>query len=110
MKSTFFAVAMTAISTQASMLKSNTNTAVANQLSTPAYGDVWEWLEANYNSRITDDRTNIDRHLYSRTTSMVRDAMYVSLAEDISRFIAEEVPADLMRAHESIPDDTVIDA
>ena len=108
MKSTFYAVAMTAISVQASMLKSSP--AVTNQPAAPAYGDVWEWLEANYNSRTTDDRANIDRHLYSRTTSMVRDAMYISLAEDISRFIAEEVPADLMRAHESIPNDTVIDA
>ena len=98
MKSTFFAVAMTAMNAQATMLKSNS--AVATQTASE-YVDVWAWLDDHFVSRTVAEANDIvrDDHMYSRTSEAIRTAMYFSLAEDISRYIAEETPADLMAAH-----------
>ena len=51
----------------------------------PVYDTIWDWLEAN-----ADD-------IYSDATEAVRHGMYASLADDVSRFIAEEGPDYLLQ-------------
>ena len=46
----------------------------------PEYENIWAWLELNADG------------IYSEASEAVRHAQYVSLADDISRFIAEEAP------------------
>ena len=51
----------------------------------PVYETIWDWLEDN-----AED-------IYSDASEAVRHAQYVSLADDLSRFIAEECPAYLLQ-------------
>ena len=50
----------------------------------PEFDNIWDWLEANADG------------IYSHASYAVRHAQYVSLADDLSRFIAEKAPADLI--------------